>query len=180
MPRNKQKQNQSENSSEEQKPIEDSIFDLVVTRSYVRKISHEAHGAIKFETSDIGSSRTARILDPEKAKAASEFLYNECVREVDEAVKAFDAAVLDSIEQSVPDQKELPKRKKEKTAMDDLEMTQEEIKEIAPIINKMAVANTKEELEAVGGEIASQQETLSKTQLDYLRAKFNKKASILK
>lgn len=156
-----------------QKAGPEDIFDLVITRSYTRKLNLSVHGGVQYETLDISEQRSARCLDATKATALSEYLYNECKEGVERAIIEYDQVVAETID---PTQK----KAKKTTAIDDLGMSQDDIKQIAPIINKMASAETKEQLEAVGEEIASMSSELNKTQLDYLRLKFTKKANILK
>lgn len=177
MPRKKQQTEElaTQKNKPEFSPAQD-VFDLVITRSYSRKLNLSAHGGTQFETLDISAARTARALDPKKEADISNYLYTECVNDVEEAIKQFDALQIEAIEEN----EQSPKKAKKKSVLDELEMSQEEIKQISGIINKLVAANSKEELELVGKEIAAIASELNETQLSYLRTKFNKKADVIK
>lgn len=163
----------SEQAEKIEKVGPEEVFDLVITRSYSRKLNLSIHGGAQYETLDILEQRTARCLDATKANAVSGYLYNECREGVERAILEYDNVVAETIDPT-------PKKEKKTTVIDDLGMSQDEVQQISPIINKMVSAETKEQLETVGEEIAAMSPELSKTQLDYLRVKFNKKANVLK
>lgn len=148
-----------------------TMHGITVKRSYSRKLNMSAHGGLQYETADFVEERSCSVLDQNEANVASELLFKQCFESVERTIKEFDALMLGEAETK-------PRKKKE--PLDEIGMSEEEVSQIAPIINKLVAANSEEELQAVGNEIEEIKGDLNENQLSFLRLKYNAKGKVLK
>lgn len=148
---------------------------LDITRSYSRKLNMSAHGGKQYETIDLFSSRTAKDVPVQDAQKVSDALYKMCVDEVEAQVNELDNEVKEVEEEEAP----TPKRKKLKTHVG-VEIEQEELEDIAPLINSITLSKSIKDLKDAAAEIKEKVDELSESQKEYLQKYFAQQLKTLK
>lgn len=176
---------EGEDEGEQAAPVKESSkkrdrlnFDgqVTVTKSYTRKLNMSMHGGKQYETLDLGETRTVTV-EADEAQQAADQLYNDCKASVEENIRQFDNEMaLFGGAQEQGDVTPAPRKPKKETS--DIGFDREELKEIAPILNKLVAAKTIDQMKELGDEIQLMSE-LTKSQKDYLRTMYNKKAKEL-
>jgi len=148
---------------------------LDITRSYSRKLNMSAHGGQQYETIDLYASRTAKDVPVEDSKKVSDALYKMCVDEVEAQVAEIDNEVKEIEDEEVP----APKRKKLKTHVG-VEIEQEELEAIAPLISSITLSKSIKDLKAAAAEIQEKADELSESQKEYIQKYFAQQLKTLK
>jgi len=137
-----------------------SSYKQDVTRSYSRKLNLKDYGGNQFETADFFGSRTAREVPPEEVAAISQALYDMVVNDVETSVKKF----TDLLTERVSEANVKPEKEEKKPRI-----TKQEMVGIKDIVQDLLNAKTKDDVLSVGEKIKAKSESLTESQIKYLR-----------
>lgn len=158
------------------KKKESVIGTVTITRSYARKLNLASHGGKQFETLDFGEARTVENVPIDQANEVSAQLSNDCATSIEGAIESYDQMQLEE-EESPSEEKKAKKKKKD---VKEIGVARVDLEGISDILNMMTSSGTIKDLKKVGDEIKKRSGELSKEQMEYLRSKYTKAASVLK